>query len=71
MFYQKTQSLKYAIIKMINYDMENKPEATCDCTYYDDSEARDEDMMSSSSLFSSESDGEGWMDFDPVWGIWV
>jgi len=61
----RVKNFRYAIIKMLNYDLGNKLEIHCDCTYTDtdSDEVVDED-------FNSSSDGDGWFDHDPF-GIWI
>lgn len=64
----RTKSMKYEIISLLNYEIQNKPETQCDCNYYDE-DSSDVAGSLQSSLIDSDDD-EGWMDLDP-WGIWV
>ena len=56
----RIKNFKYTIIKMLNYDLENKHEGQCDCKYVDDDE---DDSIDHYSDMTSESDI--WFDHDP------
>lgn len=64
----RNKSFKYAPIQVLNYDIENKPTASCDCNDGDgDSSVEDEYISTSDNL---DSDDDVLMEFGP-WGLWV
>ena len=69
----RIKSFKYAVIKMLNYEIDKIPEAQCDCNYFDADSSVDEedDLMSTSSDMSEDlEDDAGWMELDPF-GLWM
>lgn len=64
----RNKSFKYVAIQILNYDIENKPMASCDCNDGDgDSSVEDEYVTTSDNL---DTDDDVLMEFAP-WGLWV
>ena len=56
----RTTNFRYAVTHILNYDMDRKPEGTCDCNDYDQSSSEDEFLQGSSDDDSDILDG--WLD---------